>query len=148
MPTETGAVTMNLSLQTLDILKETAKWTKFLAIVGYISVGFIVLAAFALIGMGSMLDSGYLGALQGGFVGVIYLLMALLYFFPVHYLFQFSSRMKKALDQGDEVTLGAGFDYLKKHYKFIGVLTIIMLSCYALMFIFAIMAGMVSALFS
>jgi hypothetical protein len=57
----------------------------------------------------------------------------------VYYLFQFSSKMKKALATKNDETLASAFKMLKSHYKFIGVFTIITLSLYALLFIVSLM---------
>jgi hypothetical protein len=65
--------------------------------------------------------------------------LAIIYFFPVYYLLQFSNKMKKALVDKNEDTLAKAFEMLKSHYKFIGVFTIITLSLYALFAIVAVM---------
>jgi uncharacterized oligopeptide transporter (OPT) family protein len=72
-------------------------------------------------------------------ITIVYLILAALYFFPVYYLYQFSTRMKTALSTKKDDTLADAFEVLKSHYKFIGVLTVIVLSLYVL--------GIVSSLF-
>ena len=66
-----------------------------------------------------------------------YLILAIIYFFPVYYLLQFSNQMKKALTTKNDETLAKAFEMLKSHYKFIGVFTIITISLYILFFIVA-----------
>jgi hypothetical protein len=65
-------------------------------------------------------------------VTLIYIVVALIYIFPIYYLYQFSSKMKEALISKDDAVLVTAFEMLKSHYKFIGVFTIIMLSVYVL----------------
>lgn len=128
-----------------DFLKETAKWAYFLSIIGFIGIGFLALiAVFAgtlFSQFNSMPGMAAYGGSLGTMIGVIYFLMAALYFFPVYYLFKFSSNAKKAFRDNDSQALTESIGYLKSHYKFFGILMIILLALYALMFVFAILAG-------
>jgi amino acid transporter len=125
-------------------LREVAKWAYFLSIMGYIAIALLVVVAiFAgtiFSSMGSM--GGGMSMLPGTFITVLYLLFAVLYFFPVYYLNKFASNMKSALAHNNNEALTTSFEYLKSHYKFIGILTIVMLSIYALFFIVAIIGGL------
>ncbi|AXB55320.1 DUF5362 family protein [Flavobacterium fluviale] len=129
-----------------DFLKETAKWAYFLSIIGFIGIGFLLLiAVFAgtiFSALGTMQGMGGMGASFGAAMGAAYFLMAALYFFPVYYLFKFSSNAKKAFRDNDSAALTESFGYLKSHYKFFGILMIILLSIYALFFVFAILGGL------
>ena len=75
------------------------------------------------------------------FFGFFYILVALIYFFPVLYLFKFGSNLKSALARRDSKSLETAFENLKSHYKFIGIMAIIVLSFYALAILFGLMAG-------
>lgn len=124
-------------------LKEIAKWTNFLSIIGFIMVG---LFAFLGIGMSiAMVGSNDFMAPAGipGFLfGIIYFFLAAIYFFPVYYLFKFSKNLKKALIQVDNDALTDAIRFLKSHYKFIGILTIIMMALYFLFFTIGIFASL------
>src|SRR5687768_14601920 len=78
-------------------LIETAKWGKFLAILGYIGIGLILLIAIGVMVMGSAskLFPG-IGMPMGAF-GLIYIAIAAFYFFPVYYLHQFSVKIKQGV---------------------------------------------------
>ncbi|PBJ13804.1 hypothetical protein [Flavobacterium sp. ACN6] len=130
-----------------DFLKETAKWAYFLSIIGFIGIGFLLLIAvfagtiFSAMGS-SMQGMGGMGASFGAAMGAAYFLMAALYFFPVYYLFKFSSNAKKAFKDNDSTALTDSLGYLKSHYKFFGILMVILLGIYALIFVFAILGGL------
>lgn len=138
---------MNLSINE-DIklyLKEIAKWSKFLAIIGYIGVGFMVLLAlFMLFGMSAL--AGMLEALPMSLMGIFYLLFALLYYFPVNYLNNFANKTKRALLNSDQDEITLGFKNLKSLFKFMGIVTIIILSLYALFIVVLIPAALISGL--
>ncbi len=129
---------LKLNNHAKEFLKEAAKWTKFLSIVGFIAIGLLVVVALFFGAIFSSLSGFGDAGLGGGFITVIYLLVAVLYFFPVYYMYKFSVNMKSALRENDEDTLTKAFEYLKSHYKFIGILTIIMISFYLLMFLIGI----------
>ena len=143
----------NLELNQLakDALREGAKWTFFLSIMGFIGVGIMVLAAIfmtiALSSVPSELDSyGMFGAMKG-FISLFYLLMAVLYFFPIYYLYKYSSNVKTALQFNDSNLLADAFVNLKSHHKFLGISIIVIFSLYLLVIIGAVITMVGSAAF-
>lgn len=126
-----------------EFLKETAKWTKFLAILGFVGIGFMVLVSLVMLFAPSSLMSN--GDFPFGgkiFMMLLYLAFAVLYYFPISYLYQFSENTKKAIENNDNNAIRDAFEFLKSHYKFMGILTIILLSFYAIIiFIGLIGAG-------
>lgn len=132
-----------------EFLKETAKWASFLSIIGFIGIGLMVIMALFFGTVFSSLsgfeDAGIGAELGGGFIMVTYLVMAVLYFFPVYYLYKFSVNMKKALYTNDDDVLATAFEKLKSHYKFLGILTIVILSLYILGFIIGFLGAATSS---
>ena len=126
-----------------EFLKETAKWTKFLAILGFVGIGLMVLGSLVMLFAPSSLMSN--GDFPFGgkiFMMLLYLAFAVLYYFPISYLYQFSENTKNAIENNDNNAIRDAFEFLKSHYKFMGILTIILLSFYAIIiFIGLIGAG-------
>ena len=126
-----------------EFLKETAKWTKILAILGFVGIGLMVLGSLVMLFAPSSLMSN--GDFPFGgkiFMMLLYLAFAVLYYFPISYLYQFSENTKKAIENNDNNAIRDAFEFLKSHYKFMGILTIILLSFYAIIiFIGLIGAG-------
>jgi len=134
---------LTITKEAKSFLKETAKWAKFLSILGFILIGLLlVLAVFSttIFDMAAKMQPN-VPANLGLIMTVTYLICALIYFFPVYYLWQFSSNMKKALTTKNDETLAKAFEMLKSHYKFIGVFTVITISLYILVIIFAMMGA-------
>lgn len=132
-----------------DFLKETAKWAYFLSIIGFVGIGLLVLIAIFAGTFFSLMSNSVPGmAAAGGSFGImfsiIYLIMALLYFFPVYFLNKFASNAKKAFRDNDSEALTNSFGYLKSHYKFIGILTVILLALYGVVLVFAVIAGLIA----
>ena len=124
-------------------LSETARWAKFLSIVGFIGCGLIVLLGIflslnfdSLERRNSYYNDTRVFAGLGAVVGFVYIIGAVLYFFPCLFLFRFSNRMKASLASENQENLNVAFQNLKILYRFKGILTIIALSLYLLVFIF------------
>ncbi|QXP65335.1 hypothetical protein H0I27_11405 [Polaribacter sp. HaHaR_3_91] len=127
-----------------NFLKETAKWAKFLSIIGFILIAImLVFSVFAttIFELAGKMQPGMPESL-GLTMTVTYLVLAIIYFFPVYYLLQFSNKMKTALSTKNDETLAKAFEMLKSHYKFIGVFTIITMSLYALLIVAAVFGGL------
>lgn len=131
---------LNLNAHSRSFLKEIAGWTYFLSIIGFIFVGlFVLIAVFASSIYNNMAQfSQELPVNVGLFMTAVYVIVALIYFFPILFLFKFSKRLKSALKSKEDEELASALEMLKSHYKFVGVFTIIVLSLYAL----AIIAGL------
>ncbi|MGJ8744143.1 DUF5362 family protein [Polaribacter sp.] len=131
---------LTLTNASKSFLRETAKWAKFLSIIGFIGIGLLLIGSFFI---GSLYENlpqtAGLPFNLGIFMTIFYIIIALIYFFPVYYLFQFSKKMKMALLTKNDDTLADAFEVLKSHYKFLGVFTIIIISIYLLIFIVGIL---------
>ncbi len=132
-------------------LGEAAKWARFLAICGMITlvlmIVFGIIASLAFSKAASEYDDIYRqGGVSSQGLGagmmVVYILIGLLYFFPLLFTLQFANKMKLALTSGDDLMLAESFRSLKKTFRYLGVLTIIGLA----FFIMALVTGGMAAL--
>jgi|HubBroStandDraft_1064217.scaffolds.fasta_scaffold44342_3 uncharacterized membrane protein YjgN (DUF898 family) len=134
---ESSLFGLSLDHESIDHLTETARWGKFLAIVGFVSCGFIIIMAFvvgALLsgsllstfpGYSNRIDTGVFGLLGGAMIGGLYSLFAVIYFFPCLFLYKFSVRMKAALSTDDQVKLNQSLKAQKFLFRYVGIATII-----------------------
>ena len=117
-----------LTNNSLGHLSETRKWTLFIAILGFIFMGFCIILIpiiFATSGLRGYNGTGLVTTLP-------ILLVTVLYFFPIYYLFKFSVNSKKAILDSDELILEVAFKYLKYHYRFMGILVIVAIALYSI----------------
>ena len=133
-------------------LAEAARWARFLSIVGFVVIGLIVLVGiFAGSIMSSMSKSfgdndlgpgaRMSGGIMGSFLLIIYICVAALYFFPCLFLYRFATKMKTALAADDQETLNTSFQNLKKLFRFVGIMTIIVLAFYAIILVFGLLGA-------
>ena len=86
--------------------------------------------------------AGAAGASGGTFITLLYLAIAVLYFFPCLFLYRFSVRLKAALRDNDQVKLNQSLKSQKSLFKFVGILTIIVLAFYALALLGVVVTSM------
>ena len=139
--TEINKQSIEIDHEGLAHLFETRKWTMFLSILGFIFIGLMMLLSFV------MLFIGPKGFSSGVLVFFMMLILIGVYFFPIYYLFKFSELSKVALANSDSRMMSNALLYLKKHYRFMGIIAIVIVAIYALIFLFAAIAGTMSSIF-
>ena len=130
-------------------LISSAKWGKFLSIVGFAFCGLMVIGGIialllqdtsAQAIMPSMNTYYGYGAAFIRYIGIFYIVFAIILFFPCLYLLKFSNKIQEAVRSSSQESLDTAFINLKAMFKFYGIFTIVILSVYALAIIFFILA--------
>ena len=138
---------LNIDPVTKSNLSDIAKWARFLSIIGMIFLAIFAVAAifgstFTTRGFSPGGDYGeqVTGTLRVTIVvsSIIFIAIA---FFPLMYLFQFSGRMKRALVANDQEYLNAAFLNLKKYFRYMGIMVIIVLTIYVLFFVIVLLGS-------
>ena len=130
-----------VSDEMLGALKSTRPWVMFLAILGFVFLAFMVLGSLLLIVVGNaMTHQANMPAFFGPGIGFFELLMALLYFFPCLYLLRYGIVIGNIAGSGQEA-MEEALKQQKSFWKFMGILMIVLLSLYVLIFIGAIAFG-------
>jgi hypothetical protein len=128
-----------LDLQAQEALKESAKWCLFIAIIGFIGLGFLILIAiFMAINVNSLPDnfaenSSFVN--MKAYISIVYVLLAALYFPFVYYLYKYASDMKLGIASQNTATISEALVSLKAHHKFLGVSIIVLMSIYIFMIV-------------
>jgi hypothetical protein len=148
MEQPTNLFELQLDQPSLNYLNESARWARFLSIIGFVFCGLMVIVGIFFGGAMAAMMSGMGGeaapvtGFLSFFVSFAYIAGALLIFFPSLYLFLFSSKMRKAFHNNDQPVLTESLKNLKSFFKFYGICTVIVMSIYAL----AIIAGIIGAM--
>ena len=137
---------LQVSPQAQSYLAESAKWGKFLAIMGFIVCGFMIIISFFMpvfltqLPPYNSMSAEFSSGMKVGMT-IVYLLLALLSFFPCFYLYKFSVKMQSAVKMVSQENFDESLMNLKSVFKFYGIFVIIILSFYALAFIIGIIAA-------
>ena len=117
--------------ETLNNLSTTRKWTMFIAVSGFIILGLII--ALGLI-TGTFLSTFNHSDTTPGIPDLLLLAIvfaaAVIYFFPVFFLFRFSKHASNAVANLNSDELLKAFKYLKRYFVYLGILLIIVIACY------------------
>ncbi|TPE45422.1 hypothetical protein [Pontibacter mangrovi] len=130
----TGPNELYLDVRLLQNLSGTAKWGKVLAVLGFILSGFILV--FGLF-MQQMLQSP--GRAErvadvglSGFTIVVYAFVALVYFFPSLYLYNFASGMQQGVQERSRQKVGKAIGKLRVLFKFLVIMLLLFLVLFAI----------------
>jgi hypothetical protein len=129
---------LEIDEKTLKYLNTTRKWAMFLAIIGFIVLGLIVvigLIAGTFLTVFNLSEKG-LGVPES-LMFIPILLLVMIYFFPVLFLFRFSKQTGHAIHNLDKEELNKAIRSLKSYFAYIGALIIVVLLCYIAMLIFS-----------
>jgi hypothetical protein len=116
----------NLDSDTRTAFTEAAKWSTGLLIIGGGLLGLSILFLLGVI----LLDN-----IRGEEVFFVALLL-LFYGIPIYYLYQFTTKTKKAIETLDDVLLTIGLQNLKSFFKFWGILTLLLMAYYVVVILF------------
>lgn len=126
-----------LTSVSISYILKAAKWGKFLAILGFIIAGLLILGGIAM--------SFVLNKVSGpdelipintpfspAIFSVIFVVVAVIYLIPIIFLNTFSNNAIKAVNLGSTEKMTASFRNLKNLFVFIGASTVVLLTLYTL----------------
>ena len=114
-----------LSLEVRTAFLETVKWSKGLVIIGGVTLGFS-----ALFFLGLVLFGG-----EGGLAIVFLIFMLFFGGLPFYFLYQFTSKTKKAIESLDDVLFTSALQNLKSFFKYWGILTLFLMAYYVFLIV-------------
>jgi hypothetical protein len=127
--TQEPLIDLDVDYDTKNILTETARWTKFISIVGIIGVGLLLLC---LLFAGTMITTltskmmpgfeGYTGILISAVIIVVAILGLM-----VSLLYRFSTLIKKGIEMQDQDAFNRGLSSLKTYFIISGVFAVLSL---------------------
>jgi hypothetical protein len=135
--TDTPIELPQLTAESVTYLLKVAKWGKFLAILGFIVSGLLIVGGIAM----SFILSKVSGSdelvplnlpFSTVFLSIIYIIVAGIYLIPVIFLNTFSNNAIKAVNLSSTEKMTTALQNLKNLFVFIGVSTIILLALYTL----------------
>lgn len=120
-----------------DMLRKTKPWVRFMSVIMFIASAFMALGGAFMMAAGAVGSPG----ISGAFVGIVYVVMAVLYIIPAVFLWRYADRIGSFLLQRTPVALTHALEAQKSFWKFVGILTLIVICLYALMAIFAVFSA-------
>ena len=134
MESNQSLFSLSIDPVTKEHLSETAKWARFLSVLGMVFLVVGIIFGLSGIWFTTLMDpmgdemSPSPSPAMGVFFAVYMFVIAVIWFFPLLYLFRFASRMRTALTGNDQQALNTSFQNLKMCIRFVGIVTIIALA--------------------
>ena len=121
-----------------DNLNSAARWGRFLSIVGFVFCGLMLIGGVLIQTIMPSFGSYSYGNPIIKYLGTVYIILAIILFFPCLYLLKFSNKMLEAIRTSNQESMDNAFANLKSMFKFYGIVTIVILCFYALAFLVGI----------
>lgn len=126
----------------IEHLQATKPWVRLISIIMFISVGLMFLGGVAMFLIPSPPGMRGGGAFFGPIIGIIYIIFGALYIIPAYFLHQYASSINDLLKGGGDSAMENALGSQKSFWRFVGILTLIIIALYALFFVFAILGAM------
>ena len=142
---ETNLFNLNIDPVTKSHLSETAKWARFLAIIGMVFLFLSVITA--IFGTSAMFSSmqniemedGGMSRMMPVVFSVYMIIITVISFFPLLYTLRFANGMRAALRSNDQDLLNRSFQNLKICFRYLGIVAIIFLAITAIILVISIL---------
>lgn len=140
----TASLTINADIK--SDLGKAAKWARVMVVCGFILLLVLVAAgAYQLIYIDSVVegDEPFQSRVEQGILSfaIFYFIVVLIAAIPIWYLMRFNAKMLAALRNENQAVLAESFNYLKRYFRFLGVIMLI-----SLVLMLIILAGTVIGL--
>lgn len=133
--------TMQIDGAVKNYLTNSAKWARFLGIVGFISTILILFGAISMFMLGSRMR-GFPGLpFSPSLLGFMYLIAAVISFFASLHFYNFGTKMLSAVESNSKELLEKATKSLNSWFKLAGIITIITLAIYGLILLLGIIGS-------
>ena len=129
-------------------LYETAKWARFLSIVGFVLLFFVATLGLYYMSLFNQLSSSPFESSEPTtdlssslYILVPFVIIVVIWFFPLLFLIRFSSNLKTALINNDQINLNVSLQNLKACFRYVSILTLIIVTFYTLVFVLQFISG-------
>ncbi len=125
---------IELTTDSINSLDTIWRWASFFSILGFIGIAFIIIVGIVMGVVFSTIDSS-LGAGVGSLIMIIYIILGVVYFYPILLLFRFSRWTKKAIQNNSSLDFSLALKNLKGHFQYVGIMTIVVFALYFIILI-------------
>lgn len=133
---------LEITSKFLSYFKESGGWALFLAILGFVAIGLMILGGLI---FGIVMMNSYYGGEIGAIVMLVYVVMGGVMFFPTLYMLKFATGIRAAIKSGNDDDYDNAFKNLKNYFKFVGIMTIVIIGLYIVFILIAIIASVIGS---
>lgn len=131
-------------------LAGTKPWVRFISVLMFLGAGLMLILGLVMVVMGSAIASASNNQMFAGGMGVVlaavYIVMAAFYIYPALKLWKYANSIGALMSSGSVLDLETALSQQRSFWKFIGIIFLVFVSLYALIFIGAIVLGGIGAM--
>lgn len=135
--TAAPAAEAGLTRRMVELLSQTRPWVLLIAIMGFVVTGLMVLGGLGLAVAVAVSDFEP----QFLAIGVLYVFIALIYFFPCLFLLRFAGAIRKLGYGGGAAAMEEALERQYSFWRLIGILTLAVIAIYVLILVIAIVVA-------
>lgn len=129
---EEQKATLNFTEEIRSYLYDAARWAKFVAVVGLVIAGLLVILAVSAGSLiaGGLLNNtpyGQLAQFGGSVLSIVFIFYSLLIFVPSFYLYKYATSSIKGILYMDQLEITESFKKLRSFFRFNGILLIVVI---------------------
>jgi hypothetical protein len=129
-------------------LKAASPWMKFMGITSFIGSGMLIIVGiliflFPIFGEELDLTETFLSGIINSAFGFFYLAYGVVSIFPAKFLYSFASKIKLFIKTKNESDMESALRNNKSFWKFYGIMAIVVLAFFPIIFIVSIVIGIV-----
>lgn len=146
---ESNNTQLTISENSKSYLREIGKWSRFLGILMYVAMSFMILGGIAFVIAAFIGGDAMAGAGMGiapGIMGAMYIILGIIYIFPAKYLTKAGSSLKAGISINSNEAVEEGIKNTKSYYKFTGIISIVALCIAAVAIVTIIIVGIAAAM--
>ena len=133
-----GIRKIEINQEILENLNVSRKWAMFIAIIGFIFLGLIIIIGIITSTFLFVFKPGEASSdVPGIVILAVFIILTAGYFFPVLFLYRFSKQTNHAIQTLDKKDLNKAFKNLKLYFIYMGIFFIIVLLFYVIALIVA-----------
>jgi hypothetical protein len=129
--------------EVVELLRQTKPWVTFLAVLGFIATGLMVLGGLIITAAGG------LGGQKGSFpaaLGLLYVGLGIFYVFPSLFLLRYGNAIRELTVGGGVPALTEAIKQQKSFWRLVGIMTVVMMCIYALVLVGMVIFGVATAM--
>ncbi|MBN2165808.1 MAG: hypothetical protein JW717_05975 [Marinilabiliaceae bacterium] len=137
-------IKLRITPSAANYLLTATRWAKFLAILGFVYSGVVLILAFSIGAIMSLSMASAQMAMAGipvVFLSFIYIVIAIISFLVAFYMYSFASKCQKGVNLHDEYEIEVGMKAMKTFYMIWGIIAIVGLSIVVLSLFVGIIAS-------
>jgi hypothetical protein len=129
--------------EVIELLRQTKPWVTFLAVLGFIATGLMVLGGLFMTVAGGV--AGQKGTFPGA-LGLLYLAFGIIYVFPSLFLMRYGNAIRQLTTGGGVPALTEAIKQQKSFWRLVGIMTVVVMCLYAVALVGMVIFGVATAM--